>query len=261
MRRFRLLLATSLAVVLIAACGSTKATVQPASTSAAATTPPTAAPAPTTPLTTVVTSPTTRVSSPSSAPPSSVPATLAVDAAAAQLTSLLSNDAVPSGTTVTASTALEFDKCPFGERQQLGVGSNAPTDYSTIDTFEGWQGKVVVNNGVTSGFVDCTATDNSTTFELAAGAFPSCDGTIQTSLPGAVATGEASGGTTYALAMPQSIIAAWCFGNFLVDLRLTIPTTLTLPDPQSAGDWLDSMVPAVIAGAAAIEPDAFPVHA
>jgi hypothetical protein len=261
MRRLRLLLGTSLAVALIVACSSTKATVQSDSTAPAATTPPTVALATSTVSTTVETAPTTPLTTPSSAPQTSAPGALAVDAAAAQITALLTNDAVPTGTTVTASTPVAFDTCPFGERQQLGVGSNAPTDYSTIDTFETWQGKVVVNNGVTSGFVDCTATDNATTFELAAGTYPSCDSTVVTALPGAVATGKASGGTTYALSAPESIIAAWCFGNFLVDFRLTIPTTLTLPDAQSAGDWLDALVPAVIAGAVAINPDAFPVHA
>lgn len=189
-----------------------------------------------------------------------MPGPLAVAAAAVQFIALLSHDALPTGTTVTVSTPLAFDKCPFGDRQQLGIGSHAPTDYSTIDTFETWQGKIVQNNGVTTGFVDCTATDKATTFDLAAGAFPSCDSTIVTALPGAVATTKAAGGTTYVLSMPESIIAAWCSGNFLVDLRLTIPTALTLPDPQSASDWLDSLVPAVIAGTAAINPDAFPVH-
>jgi hypothetical protein len=260
MPRLRSLLGSSLAVVLIVACSSTKATVQPDSTAAATTTPPTVALATSTVSTTVETALTTPLTAPSSPTQTSAPGPLPVAAAAAQLTALLTNDAVPTGTTVIASTPVAFDKCPFGERQQLGVGSNAPADYSTIDTFETWQGKVVVNNGVTSGFVDCTATDNATTFELAAGAYPSCDSTVVTALPGAVATGKAAGGTTYALSMPQSIIAAWCFGDFLVDLRLTIPTTLTLPDPQSAGDWLDSLVPAVIAGAAAINPEAFPVH-
>jgi hypothetical protein len=261
MPRLRPLLGTSLAVALIVACSSTKATVQSDSTAPATTTPPTVAPVTSTVSTTAETSLTTPPTTPSSASQTSVPGPLAVDAAAAQLTALLSNDALPTGTTVTASTAVAFDTCPFGERQPLGVGSHAPTDYSTIDTFATWQGKVVVNDGVTTGFVDCTATDNATTFELAAGAYPSCDSTIVTALPGAVATGKASGGTTYALSMPESIIAAWCFGDFLVDLRLTIPTTLTLPDPQSAGDWLDALVPAVIAGAAALNPDAFPVHA
>jgi hypothetical protein len=261
MPRLRSLLGTSLAVALIVACGSTKATVQLDSTAPAATTAPTVVLATSTVSTTIETAPTTPLTTPSSAAQTSVPAALAVDAAAAQITALLSRDAVPIGTSVTASTPVAFDTCPFGDRQSLGVGSHAPTDYSTIDAFATWQGKVVVNNGVTSGFLDCTATDNATTFELAAGTYPSCDSTVVTALPGAVATGKASGGTTYALPAPQSIIAAWCFGDFLVDLRLTIPTTLTLPDPQSAGDWLDALVPAVIAGAAAINPDAFPAHA
>ena len=58
--------------------------------------------------------------------------------------------------------------------------------------------------------------------------------------------------------------AAWCSGDFLVDLSVQAAggqDTLSPPvDAQTAGAWLDALVPNVIAGIVAMDPYAFPVH-